>query len=143
MDTIIYIHCPEVIESPLHQNEYQIVDGVLRDICDILKYSFIINDDRTISYFGRKIDLDYKLEKNAGTLKTLLKYSFILKNRSILCECDITKLLDDMNLEKAFLNDYINVIKLIVKDIGNKSLALNKKLLSQLKFADLKRHYDK
>lgn len=143
MDTIIYIQCPEVIESPMHENEYQVIDGVLRDICDILKYSFVINDNRSISYFGRKIDLDYRLEKDTKSLKAVLRYSFIIKNRCIMCDCDVTKVLDSMNSERVFCNDYMNLIKSIVKTIGEKSLIFFNRTNTQLKYADLKRHYIK
>ena len=95
-DNLIYIHCPEIIESPLHQNENQIIDGILIDICDILKYSFSILEDRTINYYGRKIDLDYKIERNNETIETFLSYNFIFKDRTINCKCNITKVLDDM-----------------------------------------------
>lgn len=142
-DNLIYIHCPEIIESPLHQNENQIIDGILIDICDILKYSFSILEDRTINYYGRKIDLDYKIERNNETIETFLSYNFIFKDRIINCKCNITKVLDDMKNEKAFLNDYTNLIKFIVKDIGEKSLRSIRSNLIILKFADLKRHYNK
>lgn len=142
-DIIIFIHCPEIMECPLHQNESQVIDGLLKDICDILKYSFIINENRSISYFGRKIDLDYKIEKSSQSIDTILKYSFILNDRIISCECNITKVLDNLKFEKLFLNDYTNLIKFIVKDIGDKSIKLNKNSPIQLKFADLKRHYNK
>ena len=143
-DIIIFIQCPEIMECPLHQNESQVIDGILKDICDILKYSFIINENRTLTYFGRKIDLDYKIEKSSKTIDTILKYSFILKDRSIPCECNITKVLDDLKYEKIFLNDYTNLIKFIVKDIGEKSIKINNTCYPiQLKYADLKRHYNK
>lgn len=142
-DNLIYIHCPEIIESPLHQNENQIIDGILIDICDILKYSFSILEDRTINYYGRKIDLDYKIERNNETIETFLSYNFIFKDRTINCKCNITKVLDDMKNEKAFLNDYTDLIKFIVKDIGEKSLRSIRSNLIILKFADLKRHYNK
>lgn len=143
MDTIVYIQCPEVIESPVHENEYQVIDGVLRDICDILKYSFVVNENRSITYFGRKIDLDYSLERDTKSLKTALKYSFMLKSRCIMCECDITKVLNDMKLERAFCNDYMNLIKSIVKNIGEKSVLFLGKRGVELKFVDMKRHYIK
>lgn len=143
MDIIVYIQCPEVIESPLHENEYQVIDGVLRDICDILKYSFVINENRSITYFGRKIDLDYSLERDTKSLKTVLKYSFMLKNRCIMCDCDITKVLDNMKLERAFCNDYMNLIKSVVKNIGEKSVLFFSKKRIELKYADMKRHYIK
>lgn len=142
-DNLIYIHCPEIIESPLHQNENQIIDGILIDICDILKYSFSILEDRTINYYGRKIDLDYKIERNNETIETFLSYNFIFRDRTINCKCNITKVLDDMKNEKAFLNDYTDLIKFIVKDIGEKSLRSIRSNLIILKFADLKRHYNK
>ena len=142
-DVIIYVHCPEIMECPQHQNEAQVIDGILRDICDILKYSFIINDNRTLTYYGRKIDLDYKVERDSKSVETLLRYSFILRERVISCECNITKVLDDIRYEKIFVNDYTDLIKSIVKDIGEKSVKSTKQNTVQLKFADLKRHYNK
>lgn len=142
-DVIIYVHCPEIMECPSHQNESQVIDGILRDICDILKYSFIINDNRTLTYYGRKIDLDYKIERDTKSIETLLRYSFILRDRIISCECNITKVLDDIKYEKIFVNDYTELIKSIVKDIGEKSVKSTKQNTVQLKFADLKRHYNK
>ena len=140
-DIIIYVHCPEIIESPLHSNEEEIIEGILRDICDIIKYSFLINDSRNIIYFGRKIDLDYKIEKSSEDINTVLKYSFIINNRDILCECNITKVLNDLNNEKAFLNDYVNLIKYIVKDIGKKATSIVNISSISIRFSDLKRHY--
>ena len=142
-DIIIYIHCPEIMECPQHQNESQVIDGILRDICDILKYSFIINDNRSLTYYGRKIDLDYKIERDPKSIETILKYSFILRERIISCECNITKVLDDIKYEKIFVNDYTNLIKSIVKDIGEKSVKSSKQNNVQLRFADLKRHFNK
>lgn len=140
-DVIIFIHCPELMESPFHNNEQQVIDGLLNDICSILKYSFVITENRSLMYFGRKIDLDYKIEKNSKTIDTILKYSFILRERVLQCECNLTKLLDDINYERQFLNDYTNLIKFVVKDIGEKSILSFKSNNVQLKFADLKKHY--
>ena len=140
-DVIIFIQCPELMESPFHSNENQVIEGILNDICSVLKYSFVITEDRSLLYFGRKIDLDYKLEKNSKSLDTILKYSFIIRERIIQCECNITKLLDDIGYEKQFLNDYTNVIKTIVKDIGEKSIMSFKSNRVQLRYADLKKHY--
>lgn len=143
MDIIIYIQCPEIIESPLHDNEYTIIDGILRDVRDILKYSFVVNENRSISYFGTKIDMDYSIEKNTKSLKTVLKYSFIIKNRCIMCGCDITKLLDNMKTEQAFFNEYKNVIRSIVKNTGEKTSEFLSNPKTHLKYADMKRHYIK
>lgn len=142
-DIIIYIHCPELVECPSHQYEAQLIDGILRDICDILKYSFVINSDRSILYFGRKIDLDYRIQKNTKTVNTVLNYSYILKDKIIACDCDITKVLDNMHLEKSFINEYTNLIKFIVKDIGDKAMKSFRSCPIQIKFADLKKHYMK
>lgn len=55
-DTIIYIHCPELIECPPHYTEAQLIDGLLKEIGDILKYSFVIGENRSLLYFGRRIE---------------------------------------------------------------------------------------
>lgn len=142
-DIIIYIHCPEIMECPGHTNEVQVIDGLLRDICDILKYSFVIGENRSIIYFGRKIDLDYKLERNTKTNDTILKYTIILKDRILGCECNVSRVLDKLSQERAFIEEYTSLIKGIVKDIGQKSLTYFKSYPVQIKFADLKRHYYK
>ena len=131
------------MECPLHKNEAQVVEGLLRDICDILKYSFVIGENRLISYFGRKIDLDYKIDRIPSTAETFLKYAFILKDRLVGCECNITRVLDKLSNEKDFVDEYTSLIKAIVKDIGEKAMKCNKSSIIQVKFADLKRHYSK
>lgn len=142
-DTIIYIHCPEIMECPLHFNEVQLIDGLLKDISEILKYSFVVTENRSIIYFAKKIDLDYKLETDEKKVKKILKYSFILRDKSLTCECDITRLLSFLTTEKAFINEYTNLIKSIVKDIGEKTITCSRTSTVQVKYADLKRHYNK
>ena len=51
--------------------------------------------------------------------------------------------LEDIKYEKIFVNDYTNLIKSIVKDIGEKSVKSSKQNNVQLRFADLKRHFNK
>lgn len=131
------------MECPLHQNETQVVDGVLRDICDILKYSFVLNANRTISYFGRKIDLDYQISHDEKKCDTLLRYSVLLRDRSIGCECSLKNVLDNLGYEKEFVSEYTVLIKNIVKDIGEKAVCCCKGGPVILRFADLKRHYNK
>lgn len=144
-DIIVYIHCPEIMECPMHSNESQVVDGILRDICDILKYSFIIGENRALSYFGRKIDLDYKVIKNDNSINTDLKYSFMLNGRLVNCVCNLTNLLGKLACEKVFVDAYTNLIKAIIKDIGKKTIEClkNNSVPIQIKFADLKKHYNK
>ena len=142
-DVIVYIHCPEIMECPMHSNEAQVIDGLLRDICDILKYSFVIGENRALSYFGRKIDLDYKLERNTKTNDTLLKYTIILKDRLLGCECNVSRVLDKLSQERAFVEEYTSLIKGIVKDIGDKALTYFKSANLIWTGFDLKRHYSK
>lgn len=142
-DTIIYIHCPEIMECPLHYNESQLVDGLLKDISEILKYSFVVTENRSLIYFAKKIDLDYKLESDEKKIKKILKYSFIFRDRNLTCESDITRLLSFLTTEKAFINEYTNLIKSIVKDIGEKTISCSRSSRVQVKYADLKRHYNK
>lgn len=142
-DTIIYIHCPELIECPPHYTEAQLIDGLLKEIGDILKYSFVIGENRSLLYFGRRIDLDYRYENNPRDLKNILKYAFIFRDRTVNCECDITQLLNELRYEKAFIAEYTKLIKNIVTDIGEKTSKCARSTPVQVKYADLKKHYSK
>lgn len=142
-DTVIYIHCPELIECPLHFNESQLIDGLLKEISDIIKYSMVITENRSLSYLGRRIDLDYKVEHDQKNLKTLLKYSYIFREKTLTSVADLTKLLNEIKEEKAFINEYTRLIKGIVSDIGDKTSKCSKSPQVIVKYADLKKHYNK
>ena len=142
-DTIIYIHCPELVECPIHYTERQLIDGLLREICDILKYSFVIGENRSLLYFGGSFDLNYKYEVDPKEMKNVLRYTFAFRDRTVACECDITKLLNNMKYEKAFIAEYTKLIKSIVTDIGNQTIKCARSTPVQVKYADLKKHYSK
>ena len=139
-DIIIYIHSPDLAECPQHNNEEAIINGLLLDINDVLKYSFVINEDRSISYFGHKLDFKNSVNFNQSTGRKYLNFEFNIRGINCNCSSDLTDALSSYSYDKQFIKDYTNLLRATIKTIGMKTNESIHNPTKYIKFVDIKRH---
>ena len=142
-DVIIFIHSPDIAECPLHHNEEALIDGLLADINDVLKYSFVVNEDRSISYFTHKLDFKHTVNYNQTNGRKYLQFEFNIRGTNCICSSDLTDSIASHNYDTQFMKDYTNLLKSTIKTIGLKTSETIHNPIKYVKFVDIKRHLNK